>query len=86
MLTLPVEEICDSVAEGWVYDPVIRPGCGWAEATANLVFALRTGLEMAQPFSDAVVDSLVVAGFEMQAMKIRETAPVPSIDVQNPQK
>ena len=70
MLALPVEKICDSVVESRIYDPMIRPGCGWVEAATNLVLTLRARFEITQFFSYAVVDSLVVTGFEMQTMKI----------------
>jgi len=80
VLAFPIEKICDSVVEGWVYDPMIRPGCGGVEAAADFVLALRARLEITQSFSYAVVDALVVTGFEMQTMKISETTPVPPIE------
>src|SRR5277367_770768 len=46
------------------------------EAARHLVFALRAGLESLQFLLDAVIDALVVAGLEMQAVVVAARAPV----------
>src|SRR5690606_29775420 len=53
-----------------------RPRRRRREAPADLVLALGAGLEPLEPFPDAVLDALVVARFEMQAVKIRKAPPV----------
>ncbi len=59
--------------------PMARPGRLRHEAAADLVLALRAGLESPQPLADAVLDALVVARLEMQAVEVGAAAPVAAI-------
>src|SRR5437868_4648391 len=70
------EIVVDGAAEARVGDPVRRPRGGWLEAPRYLVLALRAGLEVRKPLLDTVVDALVVAGLEMQAVEICSGTPV----------
>ena len=56
-------------AQGRIGEPVRGPGEGRLEAARELVLALRAGLEALQAVADAVLDALVVAGLEMQAVE-----------------
>src|SRR5690606_31676907 len=56
-----------------------RPRVGRLEPARHLVLALRAGLEVLQPIFDAVLDPLVVARFEMQAVELRSRAPVAAV-------
>src|SRR5690606_16904847 len=56
-----------------------RPRRRRREASADLVLPLDAGLELLQSFADAMLDALVVARLEMQAVKIREAAPVAAV-------
>ena len=49
------------------------------KAAAYLVFALRAGLEQLQSLLDAVVDSLVIAGLEVQCVVMTIAAPVAAV-------
>ena len=60
-------------------DPMVRPGCRRREAPSKLVFSLGSRLEPAETLVYAVFDSLVVAGFEVQAGEISEAAPIPTL-------
>ena len=46
------------------------------EAARHLVLALGAGFEPLQALGDAIVDALVVAGLEMQAVIVAARAPV----------
>src|SRR5690606_23755407 len=59
-----------------IVEPVPRPGRRRRETPCDLVLALRAGLELLEPFANAVLDALVIARLEMQAMKIGKTPPV----------
>jgi len=76
MSRLAQQEIFDRLVEHWFAEPVIRPGCGGREAAADLVLSLCAGLEAAESLANAVVDALVVTRLEVQAVKVREAAPV----------
>src|SRR5690606_4940999 len=71
-----VEEAGDRRAEARIGD-VMRGmrGCRF-EAAHQLVLALRARFETCQAPFDAVVDALVVAGLEMQAVQFARRAPV----------
>ena len=49
------------------------------ESARELVLALRAGLERVQAFAQAVIDALVVAGLEMQAVDCLARAPVAAV-------
>jgi len=69
----------DSRKEFGPGQPMSRPGGGRREATADLVLALRSWFKSLALFFNAVVDSLVVTGFEMQRVVVRIGAPVSTI-------
>src|SRR3970040_1919500 len=79
VLRCAIQEFLDRRVKGAVLEPVVRPGGPVAEAAAQLMLPLSSGLEALQSLCDAIVDSLVIAGLEMQAVKVRNTAPVASI-------
>src|ERR1700676_4830766 len=56
------------------------PGQARFEAARDLVLALGTRLEGAQTVGNAVVDALVVAGLEMQAVVVGVGAPIAAIE------
>ena len=60
--------------------PVGGKGACRHEPARNLVFALRAGLETLQPVTDTVVDARVIAYFEVQAVIVFITAPVPAVE------
>src|SRR5579871_999344 len=49
------------------------------ESPRDLVLPLSAGFEALQSLLDAVLDALVVAGFEMQAVKIAAGSPIASV-------
>ena len=63
-----------------IRDPVRRPGKRRLEAARDLVLALRARLEGGETVFDAVVDALVIAGLEMQAVIVGVGAPVAAIE------
>src|SRR4029079_1117345 len=69
----------DRAPEARIRDPVRRPGLRRLEAARYLVLALRAGLEALQTLLDTVLDSLVIARLEMQAVKLRRGAPVTAV-------
>src|SRR3970040_2520428 len=74
-----IQEFLDRRVKGAVLEPVVRPGGARVEAAAQLMLPLSSGLEALPSLCDGIVDSLVIAGLEMQAVKVRNTAPVASI-------
>ena len=74
-----VEESSDRLRESGVGDPVAGPGRRGREAAAQLVFALGARFESAQSFTDAVIDALVVAGLEVEAVVVGQTPPVTAV-------
>jgi hypothetical protein len=75
-----LEVAADRVAEGRVANLVEGPYGRGGEAARYLVLALGAGLEPRQAFPDAVLDALVVAGLEVQAVMVRGRAPVASVE------
>ena len=55
------------------------PGDGWLEPALDLVFPLGAGVEARQAFADAVIDALVIAGLEVQAVEFPGAAPVAAV-------
>ena len=53
-------------------------GCGY-KASRQFVFALCSGIKVGYALGNAVVDSLVIAGFKMQHAILLLTAPVAPI-------
>ncbi len=74
-----LDVLADQIPETFVGDPVRRPGFGGQKTTGDLVFALGAGFEALQAVVNAVFQSLVVTGFEVQAVKVGATAPVTAI-------
>src|SRR5688572_12994203 len=74
------EERADRSVKVRVAKPMARPGRLRDEAACNLVLALRPGLEPFQAFADAVVDTLVIARLEVQAVEVGAAAPVAAIE------
>src|ERR1700722_15766706 len=73
-------QICaDGTAQRHIGNPVRRPGQRRLETACDLVLALRPGLEALETLGDAVVDALVIAGLEMEAVIVGCGAPVASI-------
>src|SRR6185369_12685408 len=70
----------DRASETRIRDPVRRPGLRRLKTPRHFVLALRAGLEALQTLLDTVLDSLVIARLEMQAMKLRRGAPVAAIE------
>src|SRR6185295_1169666 len=75
----PTKKIGDGPVKLSIAQPVIRPRGLRREAAADLVLALRARLELLQARANAVVDALVVARLEVQAVEIGDAAPVPAI-------
>src|SRR5262245_63924023 len=50
------------------------------EAARDLVLALRSRLEPSEPLANAVVDALVVAGLEVEAVEVGAAAPVAAVE------
>src|ERR1043165_721906 len=70
----------DRAPEACIRDPVRRPGLRRLEAARHLVLALRARLEAPQTLLDTVLDSLVIARLEMQAVELRRCAPVAAVE------
>src|ERR1700734_3262160 len=68
---LALQIIANRTAQRHIGNPVRRPGQRRLETACDLVLALRTGLEALQTLGDAVIDALVIAGLEMQAVIVR---------------
>ena len=60
-------------------EPVRGPGRLRSEPAADLVFALRARLEKLESLFDAIVDTLVVAGLEVQSVVVAVAAPVTAV-------
>ena len=75
-----MQEAGDDIAKALVGNPVGRPGRGGQETAADFVFALCAGLEGLETVADTIFDTLVITGFEMQAMVILVAAPVASVE------
>ncbi len=73
------QERVDRSVELSVAQPMAGPGRLRHEAARDLVLALCAGLEPLEPFADAVVDALVVAGLEVQAVEVSAAAPVAAV-------
>src|SRR5271169_5434632 len=69
-------EIANGRGKSLVGDEMRRTRQSRHESTRYLVFALRTRLEALQIVVDAILNSLVVAGLEMQAVVVAAGAPV----------
>jgi hypothetical protein len=74
-----VEISSDCIGKLFSFKPVRRPGRDRLKSATDLVFALGAGFENLLAILYAIVDSLVVAGFEVQGVVICIGAPVPSI-------
>src|SRR5690606_34358659 len=74
------QELLNGAVEARIREPVPGPRRGRREAAADLVLALNAGLELREPLANAVLDPLVIAGFEVQAVEIGETAPVAAVE------
>ena len=74
--SLSIEKLRDGMIKLRIGDPMARPGCRRREAPSKLVFSLGSRLEPAETLVYAVFDSLVVAGFEVQACLLY-TSPSP---------
>src|SRR5690349_4189484 len=72
--------LAQRIAEAFVRDPVPAAHERRQEAARELVFALRAGLETGQAFAQAVLDALVVAGFEVQSRHGFGRAPVAAVE------
>src|SRR6185437_7369557 len=70
----------DRAAHRRISNPVRRPRDGRGEAARELVLTLRARLKAREALLDAVVDPLVVAGLEVQAVVIVLRAPVASVE------
>src|SRR6186713_2769297 len=68
--------VFDGFAKTPVHDVVRGPGDRRFKSTTELVLALRSRLKPRHTLLDTKLDSLVIAGFEMQAVVIRGGAPV----------
>ena len=68
--------VCNGLAQSWVDNPMGAIGVPWQVATMNLVWSLCACLYPVQPMSDREIDSLVVAGLEVQAIMVFQTTPV----------
>src|SRR5690606_7746037 len=73
---LALQKVVDRRLKLHLLQPVIRQRADRFEAALDFVFALRTGIEMRQTVANAVIDALVIAGLEMQAVEFAHTAPV----------
>ena len=60
----------------------VVPGMGdhRIEAAHQLVLALRAGIEAFQPGSNGLLDALVEAGLEVQAVELRQATPVAPVE------
>src|SRR5690606_6649358 len=59
--------------------PVIGVGNDRFETTLDLMFSLGTRIEALQAFLDRVLDSLIVAGLEVQELIVFQTSPITPI-------
>ena len=80
VLSLADEEVGDRVVELRVGEPMTRPRRMRSETAADLVLALRARLELCETLADAEIDALVIAGLEMQAVKISRAALVATVE------
>lgn len=62
-----------------IQNQVRRAGLRRFEAARDLVFALRARLEACESRLDAVLDALVIAGLEVQAVKVGRGTPVAAV-------
>src|SRR5262245_24611886 len=79
---LAFQVIVDRRAEAPVRDVVRRPRERRLETARDLVVALRTRVELRDALLDAVLDALVIAGFEVEAVVVasRGLSPVASVE------
>src|SRR4026207_1412646 len=77
---LLVQIAVDRAPEARIGNPVRRPGLRRLEAARHFVLALRAGFEALQALLDTVLDSLVIARLEMQAVKLGRGAPIASVE------
>src|SRR5271170_4780222 len=73
---LAPRKVANSRRKTRVCDEMRRARQGRDESPRHLVLALRARLEALQLVFDAILDSLVVAGLEMQAVVVAAGAPV----------
>src|SRR5690606_30230764 len=74
------EVAADGAEELGAGEPVGGPGRDRGEAAGDLVLALGARLEPRQPLLDAVLDTLVIAGFEVQRVVVPVAAPVAPVE------
>ena len=59
---------------------VSGPGIGRQKTAADFMLALSTGFEQCEPVLNAILDTLIIAGFKVQAVVVFQAAPVSSIE------
>ena len=79
-LPFVLDEMLDWLAQKVLRKPVSRTRDLRDETSRDLVFTLRAGLEELQPVFDAIVDSPVITGLEMQEINLFDAPPVPAIE------
>lgn len=79
MLALLFGERRHRIAQSLVTDPVIGKSEHWLKASLYFVFSLCSGVKSRQTMIDAVLYAAVITGFKMQAVKLRQTAPIASV-------
>ena len=78
--SLGAQVVGDGATEPWIGDPMRGMRQGRHETAGDLVLALRAGLEARDAVLDAVLDALVVAGLEVQAVELVRCAPVAAVE------
>ena len=77
---LPGQVLFEQLAHAFIGDPVAGAHDGRREAARYLVLAAGARLEDGQPLAQAVVDPLVEAKFEVQAVVIAVRPPITAIE------
>ena len=80
MATFLPGEIANRSGQARVGDPVIGEGFHRLEAALDLVLSLGPGIEALQAVGDAELDTLVIAGLEVEAVELLPAAPVATIE------
>ena len=78
---LLLQELADRLAKLRIGYPVSRPGSGGQETPAQFMFALCARIEALQVLGDTVVNTPVIAAFEVQVPEILITTPHATIQM-----
>ena len=79
-------ELGHGFPQALVDNPVIGIGQNWLESALDFVLPLRARVEARQPCLNTVLDATVIAGLEMQELKLCEQPQEPPYRESSPSK